>query len=77
VADELTERQNAIARLVGEGLSNRQISERFGISISAVQGHINAILNKLVLHERRQIEAWARARARRLSADGKRMGSHR
>ncbi|GAA2215347.1 LuxR family transcriptional regulator [Nonomuraea monospora] len=55
----LGRRQAEVARLVAEGLSNRQIGERLFISEHTVDSHVRAIMNKLGVNSRAQIAAWA------------------
>jgi len=45
--EELTPRELAVLRLVAEGLPNKTIAARLGISEHTVKFHINAILGKL------------------------------
>ena len=45
----LTPRERTIVRLVGEGLSNREISDELGLSVGTVKNHISQILQKLEL----------------------------
>jgi DNA-binding NarL/FixJ family response regulator len=47
--DELTSREREILALIAEGRSNRAIAETLVITKRAVEGHINAIFNKLDL----------------------------
>jgi DNA-binding NarL/FixJ family response regulator len=47
-----------VARLVAEGLSNKQIGARLFISERTVDGHLRNILNKLGFNPRAQIAAW-------------------
>jgi predicted ATPase/DNA-binding CsgD family transcriptional regulator len=54
----LTSRQLDIARLVADGLTNRQIAARLFLSERTVETHITNILNKLGLHSRTQINRW-------------------
>ncbi|GAA3442752.1 ATP-binding protein [Planomonospora venezuelensis] len=54
----LGKRQAEVARLVAEGLSNRQIGERLFISEHTVDSHVRAIMNKLGFNSRAQIAAW-------------------
>jgi predicted ATPase/DNA-binding CsgD family transcriptional regulator len=54
-ADALTARQLQIARLVAEGLSNRQIAERLIISKRTVDAHMEHIFAKLGVTSRVQI----------------------
>ena len=42
----LTRRENEVADLVAEGLTNPQIAERLVISVRTVQGHVENILRK-------------------------------
>ena len=43
----LAKREADVARLVAEGLSNRQIGARLFISERTVDSHVRSILNKL------------------------------
>lgn len=54
----LTRRQLEIARLVAEGLSNRQIANRLFISERTAEGHVEQIRNKMGFRSRVQIAAW-------------------
>jgi DNA-binding NarL/FixJ family response regulator len=54
----LTRRQLDIARLIADGLSNRQIAARLFLSERTVETHITNILNKLGLGSRTQIIRW-------------------
>lgn len=55
----LTPREREVARLVGLGLTNREIGKRLGVSERTVGAHIQNILNKLGGTNRAQIAAWA------------------
>ena len=55
----LTRREQAIAALVAEGLTNRLIAERLFVSKRTAETHIQHILNKLGLNSRAQIAVWA------------------
>ena len=54
----LGKREAEVARLVAEGLSNKQIGARLLISGHTVDTHIRSILNKLGFNSRAQIAAW-------------------
>ena len=55
----LTPRELSIMRRIGEGLSNREISEELGLSVGTVKNHISLILDKLDLRDRTQIAIYA------------------
>jgi DNA-binding NarL/FixJ family response regulator len=46
-AEELTEREQEVLTMMGEGLSNKEISSRMAISTHTVKFHISSILGKL------------------------------
>lgn len=54
----LTAREREVARLVSEGLSNREIAERLVISERTAEGHAQHIMDKLGFRSRAQIAAW-------------------
>ena len=58
--EPLTERVLEVLRLVAQGLSNREISERLFLALSTVKGHTRIIFDKLQVQ--RRTEAVARAR---------------
>lgn len=45
--EELTHRENEVLKMMGEGLSNKEISTRLAISTHTVKFHISSILGKL------------------------------
>ncbi len=47
VVEALTPRESEVLQLLAEGLTNRRIGERLGISEHTVKFHVNAILGKL------------------------------
>ncbi|MCH4890310.1 response regulator transcription factor [Acidaminobacter sp. JC074] len=53
-SDRLTEREKEILRLVGEGLSNKAISEKTFISVNTVKKHITNIFMKMEFSNRNQ-----------------------
>jgi DNA-binding NarL/FixJ family response regulator len=60
----LTKREAEVAELVAEGLSNRDISERLGISPRTTDGHMERILSKLHFNTRAQVAAWVAGRVK-------------
>ena len=55
----LSKREVEVARLVAEGLTNRQIAERLVIAERTAQNHVQHILVKLGFTTRSQIAAWS------------------
>jgi predicted ATPase/DNA-binding CsgD family transcriptional regulator len=54
----LTARESEIARLVAEGLTNREIAERLVVAQRTAEGHVARVLAKLGLSSRTQLSAW-------------------
>jgi pimeloyl-ACP methyl ester carboxylesterase/DNA-binding CsgD family transcriptional regulator len=54
----LTARQREVAALVSEGMTNREIGNRLGISERSAEGHIERIRHRLDARSRAQIAAW-------------------
>jgi DNA-binding CsgD family transcriptional regulator len=54
----LGQREAEVARLVADGLTNKQIGTRLFISERTVDSHVRSILNKLGFSSRAQIAAW-------------------
>jgi DNA-binding NarL/FixJ family response regulator len=57
-AELLGKREADVAKLVAEGVGNKQIGARLFISERTVDGHVRSILNKLGCTSRAQIAAW-------------------
>lgn len=55
---DLTPRESQIAKLVSEGLTNREIAARLVIAPRTAEGHVQRILTKLGFSSRAQIAAW-------------------
>lgn len=58
----LTPREQEVAFLVAEGLTNREIAGQLFISVQTAETHVKHILTKLGLSSRTQVAAWATAR---------------
>lgn len=65
----LTEREQEVAALIAEGRSNREIAAALVITLGTAANHVQHILNKLGLHSRAQIAAWAVGQSVRPPAD--------
>ncbi|MBB5896587.1 LuxR C-terminal-related transcriptional regulator [Kutzneria kofuensis] len=55
----LTKREQQVAELVAEGLSNKDIAARLVIAQRTAEGHVEHILTKLGFTKRTQLAAWA------------------
>ncbi|HEY4865493.1 MAG TPA: helix-turn-helix transcriptional regulator [Candidatus Dormibacteraeota bacterium] len=54
----LTRREAEVARLVAEGLTNREIADRLFLSVRTVETHVDRVLGKLDFHTRTQLAGW-------------------
>ena len=59
--DPLAKRELDVARLVADGLTNKEIGTRLFISERTVDSHVRSILNKLGFGSRAQVAAWIAA----------------
>ena len=59
---QLTPRELEVARLVAQGLTNREISERLTLSVRTAESHVEQIRAKLGFRTRSQIAAWVTER---------------
>lgn len=57
-ASELTRREQQVADLVAQGLTNKEIATKLVISHRTAQGHVEHVLAKLGFNTRAQIAAW-------------------
>ena len=65
----LSARESEVARLVGEGLGNREIGDRLFLSPRTVEKHVEHVMNKLGVGSRAEIAAWqARLEQRQTTA---------
>jgi two-component system, NarL family, response regulator DevR len=58
-AAELTPSERRVVDLIGDGMSNREIAERLGVSEKTVKSHVSNILGKLHLEDRTQAAVFA------------------
>jgi len=58
-AEELSEREVEVLRLVAAGLSNAAIADTLSVSVSTVKTHVRHILEKLHVSDRTQAALWA------------------
>jgi DNA-binding NarL/FixJ family response regulator len=56
----MTRREREVIELIGEGLSNKEIAQRLNIASHTVKSHVRNVMEKLALHTRLQIAAFAR-----------------
>ncbi len=54
----LTDRELEVVGLVAEGLTNKEIATRLGLSVRTAENHVLNVMNKLGLDNRAQIAAW-------------------
>ncbi len=62
-AVQLTSRERQVIDLLGEGLSNKEISTRLGIAIHTVKSHVHNVLEKLALRSRLEVAAFTHSSA--------------
>jgi len=58
-AVRMTARELEVIELIGEGLSNKEIAGRLNIATHTVKSHVRNVMEKLALHTRLQIAAYA------------------
>lgn len=61
VESPLTKRELDVARLVAQGMSNREVAAALVISPRTVDGHVERILGKLGFDSRTQVASWLSA----------------
>ena len=54
----LSRREQEIARLIAEGLTNKEVASKLFISNRTVETHVTNMLNKLGLSSRTQLARW-------------------
>jgi two-component system, NarL family, nitrate/nitrite response regulator NarL len=58
----LTPRERQIAELVSEGLSNKEIGRRLGLSAGTIRVHLHRIYQKLAINNRTALAIWTLVR---------------
>lgn len=58
-APDLTPRETEVLRLVREGLANKQIARRLGISERTVKAHLTSVFARIGVVDRTQAALWA------------------
>ncbi|HYH82004.1 MAG TPA: response regulator transcription factor [Longimicrobium sp.] len=58
-AVRMTPREREVVELISEGLSNKEIASRLGVATHTVKSHVRNVMEKLALHTRLQIAAYA------------------
>jgi len=61
VGDQLTARELQVVALLEQGLMNKEIARRLGLSLSTVKNHVHNVLDKLGLSSRNEAARWHRA----------------
>ncbi|MEO8572282.1 MAG: LuxR C-terminal-related transcriptional regulator, partial [Chloroflexota bacterium] len=54
----LTGREQEVASLVAEGLTNKEVATRLRLSVRTAENHLRNVMNKLGLDNRAQVAAW-------------------
>jgi len=67
-AVRITARERQIIDLIVEGLSNKEIAQRVHLTTHTVKSHVHNILEKLALHSRLQLAAYAHNAERQAEA---------
>jgi DNA-binding NarL/FixJ family response regulator len=62
-AVRMTAREREVINLIAEGLSNKEIAARLNIATHTVKSHVRNVMEKLMLHTRLQIAAYAHREA--------------
>jgi DNA-binding NarL/FixJ family response regulator len=58
-AVRMTQREREVIALIAVGLSNKEIAHRLDIATDTVKSHVRNVMDKLALHSRLQIAAYA------------------
>jgi DNA-binding NarL/FixJ family response regulator len=69
-AVRMTPREREVINLIAGGLGNKEIAGRLRIATHTVKSHVRNIMEKLMLHTRLQIAAYAHTEGRSETATG-------
>ncbi len=58
-AVRMTQREREVIALIAEGMSNKEIAQRLSVAPHTVKSHVRNVMEKLALHSRLQIAAYA------------------
>jgi DNA-binding NarL/FixJ family response regulator len=58
-AAHMTQREREVIALIAVGMSNKEIAQRLNIATHTVKSHVRNVMEKLALHTRLQIAAYA------------------
>ena len=58
-AVRMTQREREVIELIGAGMSNKEIATQLNITTDTVKSHVRNVMEKLALHTRLQISAYA------------------
>jgi DNA-binding NarL/FixJ family response regulator len=58
-AVRMTQREREVIELIGAGMSNKEIATQLNIATDTVKSHVRNVMEKLALHTRLQISAYA------------------
>jgi len=61
-AVRMTQREREVVELIGDGMSNKEIATSLNIAADTVKSHVRNVMEKLALHTRLQIAAYAHRR---------------
>jgi DNA-binding NarL/FixJ family response regulator len=69
-AGELTEREEEVLTLVGQGMANKQIARALGIREGTVKAHLTSVFQRIGVHDRTSAALWARTNLPRFTEHG-------
>jgi DNA-binding NarL/FixJ family response regulator len=64
----LTAREQEIAELIAQGLSNKLIARHLHVAVATVKCHVHNVLDKLKLQRRGNVALWIRQQVNRVTS---------